>query len=116
NDLIRPALYHAHHQIFPIRYALSAMRCAEKVDVVGPICESGDFFAKGRLLPKVKEGDFIAVMSAGAYGFSMSSNYNSRRRAEEVMVVRDKAFVIRKRESLEDLVHNEAIPAFLLGI
>ena len=116
NDLIRPSFYNAYHQILPIRYPLSAIRYTEKVDIVGPICESGDFFAKDRRLPRLKEGDFIAVMSAGAYGFSMSSNYNSRRRAKEVMVVKDKAFVIRKRESFQDLLRNEIIPAFLMGL
>ncbi len=112
NDLIRPSFYGAYHKILPLR----ALPSAQKADVVGPICESGDFFAKERRLPALKEGDFVAVMSAGAYGFSMSSNYNSRRRAAELMVVKDKVFVIRKRESYEDLVHNEIIPAFLSGI
>jgi diaminopimelate decarboxylase len=116
NDLIRPALYDAYHQILPIRYTLYAIRSPEKVDVVGPICESADFFAKDRRLPKVKEGDYLAIMSAGAYGFSMSSNYNSRLRAEEVMVAKDKVFLIRKKETHQDLIHNEIIPAFLLGI
>ncbi|TRZ50142.1 diaminopimelate decarboxylase [bacterium] len=115
NDLIRPALYDAYHQILTLHTKSGAQK-AEKVDVVGPICESGDFFAKERKLPKVKAGDYLAVMSAGAYGFSMASNYNSRRRAEEVMVVKDQHFVIRKRETLEDLTRNEIIPAFLFGI
>jgi len=113
NDLIRPALYEAFHQIVTLRKSKGAHELA---DVVGPICESGDFFAKGRKLPKVKEGEYLAVMSAGAYGFSMSSNYNSRRRAEEVMVLEDKAFVIRKREVYEDLVKEEVIPPFLINI
>ena len=114
NDLIRPALYEAHHQIFPLRLTNLSRKLAEKVDVVGPICESGDFFAKERKLPKVKEGDFLAVMSAGAYGFSMSSNYNSRRRPQEVMVAKNKVYVIRKRETREDLLRNEVIPPALL--
>lgn len=114
NDLIRPALYDAYHQILPIRYTLNAIRSPEKVDVVGPICESADFFAKDRKLPKVKEGDYLAIMSAGAYGFSMSSNYNSRLRAEEVMVVKDKVFLIRKRETHQDLIHNEKVPSLRL--
>jgi len=109
NDLIRPALYEAYHNIV----SLSKIKKFEKADVVGPICESGDFFAKDRVLPKVEEGSYLAVMGAGAYGFSMSSNYNSRRRAQEVMVVKDKVFVIRKRETYEDLTRNEVIPAFL---
>ena len=112
NDLIRPALYDAYHNIFALRKS-SKM---EKADVVGPICESADFFARERKLPRVNEGDFLAIMSAGAYGFSMASNYNSRLRAEEVMVVKDRVFVIRKRESREDLVRNEIIPPFLLGL
>lgn len=105
NDLIRPALYSAYHNIWPLAKNLKT----EKADVVGPICESGDFLAKERLVAKVKEGDYLAVMSAGAYGFSMSSNYNSRLRAAEVMVFKDKVSVIRKRESPQDLVRNEVM-------
>ena len=105
NDLIRPALYSAHHSILAMRKNLKT----EKADVVGPICESGDFLAKERLIPKVKEGDYLAVMGAGAYGFSMSSNYNSRLRAAEVMVAGNKSSVIRKREVFEDLIRNEKI-------
>jgi diaminopimelate decarboxylase len=111
NDLIRPALYGAHHQVLPSRAVTGAK--TEKVDVVGPICESGDFFAKERMMPRVKEGDHLAIMSAGAYGFSMSSNYNSRRRAAEVLVVKNRTFLIRKREINEDLVSQEMIPAGL---
>ena len=103
NDLIRPALYGAYHNILPLRKIIKA----EKADVVGPICESGDFLAKERLIANVKEGDYLAVMSAGAYGFSMSSNYNSRLRAAEVMVSKDKVRVIRKRETCADLIRNE---------
>jgi len=115
NDLIRPSLYGAYHQILP---AITDNRKpkAEKVDVVGPICESGDFFAKERKIPPLSEGDCLAVMSAGAYGFSMSSNYNSRRRLAEVIVVKDQVFVVRERDSYEDLVRNEKIPPFLLGL
>lgn len=113
NDLIRPALYEAFHNILPLE---ARTRSRERVDVVGPICESADFFAKERVIPKVEEGEYLAVMSAGAYGFSMSSNYNSRRRAEEVLVVKDKVFVIRKRESYDDIIRNEEIPAFLFGL
>jgi len=112
NDLIRPALYGAYHQILPLRAALNAQR--RKFDVVGPICESGDFLAKERNLAPLKEGEYLAVMGAGAYGFSMSSNYNSRRRTEEILVVKDKVFTIRKRETLDDLTRNESIPPFLL--
>lgn len=116
NDLVRPALYGAYHQILPIRYTLNAIRSPEKVDIVGPICESADFFAKNRRLPKVKEGDYLAIMGAGAYGFSMSSNYNSRLKAEEIMVVKDRVFIIRKRETQEDLIRNEIVPSFPLGL
>jgi len=121
NDLIRPALYDAYHQIVPLRLTQVTLRLrsgqashkSQVADVVGPICESGDFLAKERKLACVKEGEFLAVMSAGAYGFSMSSNYNSRRRAEELMVVKNKVFVIRKREANEDLIRSEQIPSFL---
>jgi diaminopimelate decarboxylase len=114
NDLIRPALYDAYHKILPITdYRLPI---TDKVDIVGPICESGDFFAKDRKMPGLKEGGLLAIMGAGAYGFSMASNYNSRPRPEEVMVVKDKVFSIRKRENEEDLVRKEQIPAFLLGL
>ncbi len=109
NDLIRPALYGAYHQIVPLEEDIGKGK-VEKADVVGPICESGDFLAKERKIAKVKEGDYLAVMSAGAYGFSMSSNYNSRPRAAEVMVVKDKVSVIRKRESYADLLRNELAP------
>ncbi|MCU0665733.1 MAG: diaminopimelate decarboxylase [Candidatus Omnitrophica bacterium] len=115
NDLIRPALYEAYHEILPlVRFQGGKPKAkSQKFDVVGPICESGDYFAKGRLLPQIKEGDYLAIMSAGAYGFSMSSNYNSRCRAQEVMVVGKKDFVIRNREIREDLIRNEKIPQFL---
>jgi len=103
NDLIRPALYGAYHNILPLRKNSRT----EKADIVGPICESGDFLAKERQLPKVKVGDYLAVMSTGAYGFSMSSNYNSRLRAAEVMINGNKISVIRKRETFEDLIRNE---------
>ena len=80
---------------------------SQKYDIVGPICESGDFFAKDRIMPKVSEGDYIAVMSAGAYGFTMASNYNSRRRACEILVSGTDVSVIRDRETYEDLIRNE---------
>ena len=115
SDLIRPALYDAYHQVLLTNTEHRAAR-AERVDIVGPICESADFFAKGRKMPKVKEGDYLAVMSAGAYGFSMSSNYNSRVRAAEVLVVKDKVFLVRVRETHDDLVDNEIIPPFLFGL
>jgi diaminopimelate decarboxylase len=85
------------------------------VDVVGPICESGDFLAKDREMPSVKQGELLAVMGAGAYGFSMSSNYNSRPRIAEVMVRGDDFFVVRERETYNDLVKGEKLPRWLVG-
>ena len=82
-------------------------------DVVGPICESGDFLARNRELNRLKQGEYLAVMSAGAYGFSMSSNYNSRPRAAEVLVKGEKHFLIRERQTYPDLTRDEHIPAFL---
>lgn len=111
NDLIRPSLYGAYHNIFPL--TKSGKTNDEKYDVVGPICESGDFFAKDRVLPIIKKGDYLAIMGAGAYGFSMSSNYNSRPRPEEVMVFTNKAYSIRKREGFTDLIKGETIPLVL---
>ena len=111
NDLVRPALYGAYHEILPV---LKEERGAPIVaDVVGPICESDDFFAKDRELYPFKRGDLMAIMSAGAYGFSMSSNYNSRPRVAEVMVKGDEYAVIRQRETYPELVWNEKIPTFL---
>lgn len=115
NDLIRPSLYGAYHNILPLKLdSRKASRFQEKVDIVGPICESGDFLAKERKMPRLEEGDYLAVMSAGAYGFSMSSNYNSRLKAEEVMVSGGRFFVIRRRDAREDLIRNEIIPRFIL--
>ena len=112
NDLIRPSLYDAHHDIRPV-YETVARGAKETVDVVGPVCESGDFLAKDRVVPQMNAGDLMAVMSAGAYGFVMSSNYNSRPRVPEVLVHEGQIHVIRARESYDDLVHGEQIPAFL---
>jgi diaminopimelate decarboxylase len=112
NDLIRPSLYSAYHDIRPVSEAL-LHRPKHSVDVVGPVCESGDFLAKDRLLPEVRPGDLLAVMSAGAYGFVMASNYNSRPRVPEVLVKDGEVHVIRARESYEDLIRGETIPAFL---
>ncbi|MBI5194198.1 MAG: diaminopimelate decarboxylase [Nitrospirae bacterium] len=106
NDLIRPSLYDAFHKIIPVEEKQAKEITA---DVVGPICESGDFLAKDRKIPQPEPGDHLAVMSAGAYGFTMSSNYNSRPRVAEVMVEGDKYHVIRKRESYEDLVRGESL-------
>lgn len=104
NDLIRPALYGAYHEIVPARPRRGAAR---PVDIVGPICESGDFFAQGRPLPPVQPGDVLVIRSAGAYGFAMASNYNSRPRAVEVMVDGAHARVVRRRETWDDLVAPE---------
>ena len=104
NDLIRPTLYQAYHQILPVRR--SCLKNMIFGDLVGPICESGDFLARERELPDLKDGDLFAVMSAGAYGFSMSSNYNARPRAAEVMVDGKKIKLIRRRETYEDLIRN----------
>jgi len=112
NDLIRPSLYGAYHEIRPLSEAV-LQRGKHQVDVVGPVCESGDFLAKDRSLPDVRPGEVLAVMSAGAYGFVMSSNYNSRPRVPEALVKDGEIHVIRARESYSDLVKGEQIPAFL---
>lgn len=111
SDLIRPSLYEAYHEIVPL-HKESKIRYA-KYDVVGPICESSDFFAKDRLMPQLKAREYLAIMCAGAYGFSMSSNYNSRLRAAEVLVKGSDYFLIRKREHYFDLVRKERLPRFL---
>jgi diaminopimelate decarboxylase len=105
NDLIRPALYEGHHEIVPITEPQSAERV--KVDVVGPICESGDFFCQNRELPDFQPGELIALMSSGAYGFVMASNYNSRPLPAEILVEGDTATVVRKRQTLDDLIAGE---------
>lgn len=111
NDLIRPSLYDSFHRIISV--VPERGEGTFKADVVGPICESGDFLAKDRLIPHYQSGDLIAVMSAGAYGFTMSSNYNSRPRAAEVLVNGGEFHIIRKREDYEDLIRGEQIPGFL---
>lgn len=110
NDLIRPALYGSYQEIVPVLERRGETMVA---DVVGPICESGDFFAKDREIARPEPGDLLAVMSAGAYGFSMSSNYNSRLKAAEVLVDEGKFYVVRERETMEDLVRGETIPPML---
>ncbi len=112
NDLLRPALDQAYLQVEPVGPPRGATRV---VDVVGPVCESGDFLARDRSLPAVEPGDLLAVHSAGAYGFAMSSNYNSRPRAAEVLVRGDRFAVVRERETLEDLARGESIPEDLIG-
>jgi diaminopimelate decarboxylase len=125
NDLIRPALYHSYHEIVPVtepggtdsvpsakkkddtEVVPPSAPSREKIDIVGPVCESGDFFALDREMPDVGEGDLLAIMSAGAYGFVMASNYNSRPLPAEVLVRGDKFALIRKRQTWEDLVRDE---------
>jgi diaminopimelate decarboxylase len=105
NDLIRPSLYGAHHEIVPV--APESGLASEVVDVVGPVCESGDFFARDRSLPPVKPGDLLAILDAGAYGLSLSSNYNTRPRPAEVLVEGKHAKLIRRRETMRDLLSPE---------
>jgi diaminopimelate decarboxylase len=119
NDLIRPTLYESYHQIWPTKPDAADIPAArgsgfqprdgEVVDVVGPICETGDYLARGRLLPPTRRGDLLAVFTAGAYGFAMSSNYNNRPRAAEVLVDGDRFRVIRRRETYEDLIGPEMV-------
>ena len=109
NDLLRPSLYGAYHRILPL---VRTPRPSVKADVVGPICESGDFIARDRTLPAARAGERLVVMSAGAYGFVLSSNYNSRPRAAEVLVCGDEYRVIRRRERFEDMVRGETARPF----
>jgi diaminopimelate decarboxylase len=106
NDLLRPALYQSHHEILPVRKHAGVPGMT--ADVVGPVCESGDFLARNRQMPSVFPGDLLAIATAGAYGFAQSSNYNSRPRAAEVMVDGTNWRVIRERETFEDLVRGES--------
>ena len=101
NDFIRPSLYHGYHRVIPLKKVDGPLR---RADVVGPVCESADFFAKDRGMPPVKRGELLAVLSTGAYGYSLSSNYNARPRVAEVMVVGDRFKIVRERESYENLV------------
>lgn len=104
NDFLRPALYGAYHRIMPVRFSGDQL---QKVDVVGPVCETGDFFARDRALPDVEEGDLLAIMDVGAYGMVLASNYNSRPRAAEVSVEGKSAKLIRRRETVADLLRAE---------
>ena len=113
SDLIRPSLYEAYHKIVPVSVSENSSSNAEKVDVVGPICETGDFFGKDRYLPLMTKGSLVAVMAAGAYGATMSSNYNSRPRGSEVMVIGNKFYIVRQAETYKDLVRGETIPKVL---
>jgi diaminopimelate decarboxylase len=110
NDLVRPSLYNAYHEIKPVEEKKDG---AIKADFVGPICESGDFLAKDREIAQLFQDDLIAMFGAGAYGYSMSSNYNARRRAPEVLVKDRDFFVVKKRETFGDLVKGESTPPFL---
>jgi len=112
NDLLRPSLYGAYHEIRPVNEE-AGHRAKHQMDIVGPVCESGDFLAKDRILAAVKPGELLAVMSAGAYGFVMASNYNSRPRVPEVLVKGGEIHVIRARETYDDLIKGETIPEFL---
>ena len=107
NDLIRPTLYEGWHQIVPLKQP--ATKETEVVDVVGPICETGDYLAQNREIPIVKEGDYIAAMSAGAYGFTMASNYNTRPMPAEILVDGDQAHVVRERQTLDDVLKGEHV-------
>jgi diaminopimelate decarboxylase len=110
NDLIRPALYGSYQEVRPV-----VETGGEKIvaDIVGPICESGDFFAKDREISRPLRGDLLAVMSAGAYGFTMASNYNSHPKPPEILVDGDRYYVVRARESMADLIRGETIPEIL---
>jgi diaminopimelate decarboxylase len=113
NDLIRPAFYDSYHEIVPVARRNGATNGLVSSDVVGPICESGDYFAKDRPLPKVGEGDYLALLSAGAYGFAMASNYNTRAMAAEVLVNGNKAALVRQRQKLDQIWANEKVPNWL---
>jgi diaminopimelate decarboxylase len=110
NDLIRPSLYNAYHEIVPVKKSSTRKI---KVDVVGPICESGDVFAKDRMVANVKDGELLAIMSAGAYGYVMSSNYNVRGRGPEVIVTGYRYSVTKPRETFNDLIRGERVPNFI---
>src|SRR5258708_17982698 len=105
NDLIRPVLYGGFHEIVPVKQ--SGERAREVVDVVGPVCESGDFFARDRELPRVEEGELLAILDAGAYGMVLASNYNTRPRAAEVLVSGKSVKIIRRREKVKELYSAE---------
>ena len=116
NDLIRPALYHSYHEIIPVKEPITSRSTSTKrgkIDIVGPVCETGDFFALDREMPELREGDLLAIMSAGAYGFVMASNYNSRPLPGEALVNGDKFALIRKKQTTEDLVRGEMDPRWL---
>jgi diaminopimelate decarboxylase len=112
NDLIRPTLYEAHHDIVPVsETAPGATRCP--ADIVGPVCETGDYLALGRDIPAVKPGDLLAVMTAGAYGAVQAGTYNTRRLVPEVMVRGDRSSVVRPRQTYEELIGMDRLPTWL---
>src|SRR4029077_12828559 len=114
NDLIRPSLYQSYHEIVPVKQPKTEReRKKSEIDIVGPVCESGDFFALDREMPDLREGDLLAIMSAGAYGFVMASNYNSRPLPAEVLVCDNRFALIRKRQTPEGLVGDEIEPEWL---
>jgi diaminopimelate decarboxylase len=109
NDLLRPSLYSAYHEIIPeqINQVQQITGGSNVVDIVGPVCETGDFFARDRELPQMQEGNLVAILDTGAYGMALASNYNTRPRAAEIMVDGTSAKVIRKRETIKDLLKSE---------
>jgi diaminopimelate decarboxylase len=107
NDLIRPALYGAHHEVVPVEQRRGAEEAGTMMDVVGPVCETGDFFARDRRLADVQAGELVALLDAGAYGMSLASNYNSRGRAAEVLVEGSRAKLVRRRETIDDQLRCE---------
>ena len=109
NDLLRPSLYNAFHEIVPVRRPNAGKAQEETVDVVGPVCETGDFFARSRKLPRIEEGDLVAILDAGAYGMALASNYNTRCRPAEVLVEGASAKVIRRREAVRDVLRLEEL-------
>jgi diaminopimelate decarboxylase len=111
NDLIRPTLYEAYHDILPVRASAAKWITA---DVVGPVCETGDYLARNRAIAAVEEGDLLAVMTAGAYGAVMASTYNSRLLVPEVLVDGDRWHIIRPRPSIDDLIGLDSLPEWLM--
>jgi diaminopimelate decarboxylase len=108
NDLLRPSLYDAYHEIVPV-VLRPGTAAREKVDVVGPVCETGDFFARDRMIHSPQEGDLLAILATGAYGMALASNYNTRPRPAEVMVDGGRSRLVRKRESIAELLAPERL-------
>jgi len=114
NDLIRPTLYEAYHEIWPVAEQRKEMARVQQ-DIVGPVCETGDFLAEDRALPPAEPGDLLAVMTAGAYGAVMSSTYNTRLLVPEVLVSGDRYTVVRPRPSYDDLIGADKLPPWIAG-